>query len=76
MWHIVKREYWVTNNTEIANLINKIVKYNLDNWYSATLWKDTTTPPDNILWDLIYAWDKLLLPAEVVIKWKSFNRIS
>lgn len=61
LWKIVKREYWLLNNRDIANAINYIVKYNSNK----TLKSYDFPPPDWIKWDLIFVWNIIYLPKKI-----------
>lgn len=58
LWKIIRREYEVTNNTDVANIANKIIEVNpfLNN------------NPNKIL-----PWQKIILPREITIREKIFT---
>lgn len=72
LWNIVKKHYNLTDNTDIANCINKLVKYNVEKWNPNKLLQDVTK--DKILWDKIYAKkDILLLAPELKFRKQVFS---
>lgn len=52
LWKIVKDKYWLTDNRDIANTINSLVRYNSN----IKKMKTDVAPPDGIKWDLIIVW--------------------
>ncbi len=68
LWSIIKDNFWIEDNTEIANKIVKIVKINED----GTIKKDSLSiinwkiieKPDWIPWDLIFPWDKIIIKID------------
>jgi hypothetical protein len=71
LWQIVKMHYWLTSNRDIANCVNKLVKYNIENNNAWKLAEDNT--PDGIFWDKIYVWQKILLAKELVFRNQKFH---
>lgn len=73
LWNIAKTFYPHTDNRELANIINALVRYNkvqsklnaLDN--KPTWW-------DWIKWDTIIIWKTILIPTELKVIWKMINR--
>lgn len=72
LWKIVKEKYGLTSNRDIANCINKLVKYNVDNEDKRDIEDDNT--PDGIFWDKIYVWQKILLANELIFRKQIFKR--
>jgi hypothetical protein len=74
LWDITKEQFWITDDTEIANKIIKISKVNMMN---DTIKKDSLSivdwkllqQPDGIPWDLIFAWERIVI--EIQDKWLS-----
>lgn len=72
LWQIVKTHYNLTSNRDIANCVNKLVKYNIENnTDNRNIAEDNT--PDWIFWDKIYAWQKILLAWELKFRDQVFS---
>lgn len=72
LWSLAKEYYSLTSNRDIANVVNKIVKYNLENGWKSSLSFDKTN--DGIKWDRIYVGDKIKLPPTLQFREQVFNR--
>mgnify|MGYP001766199763 CR=1 FL=1 len=70
LWKIVKEKYGLTDNRDIANTINSLVRYNS----SIKKLKTDVAPPDGIRWDLIIVWKNIILPWELKVLWKSIKK--
>ena len=71
MWNIVKTHYWLTSNRDIANCVNKLVKYNIEHDHAWKLADDNT--PDGIFWDKLYVGQKILLAKELTFRKQKFT---
>lgn len=70
LWSIVKKYYWLMSNRDIANYVNKLVKYNITyNKDSRNIADDNT--PDGIFWDKIYIGQKIILAKELTFNKKT-----
>ena len=72
LWDLVKTHYSLTSNRDIANCVNKLVKYNIENnTDNRNIAEDNT--PDWIFWDKIYVWQKILLAWELKFRDQVFS---
>lgn len=74
LWEIVKTHYRLKSNRDIANCVNKLVKYNIDNKNAWKLAEDNT--PDGIFWDKIYVWQKIILANALTFRTQKFTLIN
>lgn len=70
LWKIVKDKYWLTDNRDIANTVNSLVRYNSN----IKKMKTDVAPPDGIKWDLIIVWKNIILPWELKVLWKNIKK--
>ena len=70
LWKIVKDKYWLTDNRDIANTVNSLVRYNSN----IKKMKTDVAPPDGIKWDLIIVWKTIILPWELKVLWKNIKK--
>lgn len=70
LWKIVKEKYSITDNREIANTINALVRYNS----SLKKIKKDINPKDGIKWDIIIVWKTIKLPHTLIVLWKDVLR--
>jgi hypothetical protein len=70
LWNIVKEKYSLTSNRDIANCVNKLVKYNVENNNAWKLQDDNT--PDGIFGDKIYVDQKILLAEKLTFRKQEF----
>ena len=70
LWKIVKDKYWLTDNRDIANTVNSLVRYNSN----IKKMKTDVAPPDGIKWDLIIVWKTIILPWELKVLWKTVKK--
>lgn len=74
LWNIAKKYCNLPSNRDIANVVNKIVKYNIDNDNAYKLCIDIEK--DGIKWDRIYPWQNIILPPEIIFRKQIFQRIN
>lgn len=73
LWNIAKTFFPHENNRELANIVNRIAKYNekIQNRKGAN---EEIPPPDWIKWDKIYVGKVLHIPPQLKVLWKIINR--
>lgn len=71
LWQIVKQQYGLSSNRDIANCVNKLVKYNIAQNNAWKLAEDNT--PDGIFWDKIYVGQKIMLADELTFRKQVFK---
>lgn len=75
LWNIIKKYYGLTSNRDIANYVNKLVKYNLaHNTDNRNIADDNT--PDGIFGDKIYVGQKIILAKELTFRNKTISLIN
>lgn len=78
LWSIVKEKFWINDDSEIADSIIQVTKVNLMNdiikedTLSFIDWK-TISQQDGIPWDLIIAWEKIIITPQK--KWMSYSDV-
>lgn len=72
LWKIVKEKYGITDNRDIWNTINALVRFNKNKKFL----KNDKIPSDGILWDLIIVWKTIVLPWELKVLWKNIKKHS
>lgn len=70
LWKLVKEKYWLTDNRDIANTINSLVRHNAN----IKKIKTDIAPPNHIRWDLIIVWKTIILPWELKVLWKTVKK--
>lgn len=67
LWKIIKEKYDITNNRDIANAVNVLVKFNKN----VNSLKNDDNPEgwDGIKWDKIIIWKTIKLPPKLKIFW-------
>lgn len=72
LWKIVKEKYWLTNNRDIANAVNALVKYNKN----VKSLKNDDNPDgwDGIKWDKIILWKTIKIPSTLKVLWQDVKR--
>lgn len=74
LWDIIQKYYNITDKRDTANIINKVVDFNLKhNPPSPDLEKQIIQ--DGIKWDKIHIWQKILLPENITWRTKTFTLI-
>ena len=70
LWKIVKEKYWLTDNRDIANTVNSLVRYNSN----IKKMKTDVAPPDGIRGDIIIEGKTIILPWELKVLWKTIKK--
>ncbi len=71
LWDLVKKNYGLSSNRDIANCVNKLVKFNIENNNSWELSTDNT--PDGIFGDKIFVNQKILFAWELIFRDQIFT---